>query len=368
MVCLKTKSVFAVFSSVLLCAGLLFGCGEKAFDAVLTLDGEKITPAVYRMYQIQSYFEASQQVSSLADTIDGINVIEWINRNTLELLRQRRYYNQQFAQQGLSFTEAEQQELDRKSETSWQSAGAVYLRNGVDKDTFLAYQLDTARQNALFGQYCADLSDEEIRQYLEDEFVLIEYTQLPCFDSSGKAMEEETLQQVQSLARSALREVRKGGKTFAAACAGAVSGAYALGGFSAPDLENTDSYLFSTYLSRTAGGESEKKLTAAILETAIGDCGSYEDGQFILLFHRLPNWETEEDFEALRPSVLWQMRGDAFRAEGAAVWDQYELETDEEAIDWYTPQKLDLSSPTEEEEAAIRSSASSGSSSGQKAP
>ena len=363
MVFLKLKSVSAALSSVLLCTALFFGCGKKQFDLVLTLDGEAIAPATYRMYQIQSYFEAAQQVSSLADTIDGLNAVEWINRNTLELLRKRRYYDQQFTQQELSFTDAQLEEINQQSTQRWDSAGAVYLRNGVDRQTFFDYQLSAARQNALFDQFCADLTDEEIQNYLDEEFVLIEYTQLPCFDSDGNLLEEDALEQVQDLAEDALRSMRTGEKSFQDACADAVAQSYEVGGFSSPDLENPDNYIFSSYLSLSPTGDAETDgLVQSISQTAVGRYGSYEDGQFILLFHRLPNWETEEDFEALRPSVLWQMRGADFEAAGSEVWEQYELQTDEDAVAFYAPQKLDLSSPTEEELQALKQDSSSGAS------
>ena len=353
MIRLKLKSLFAsLFALVpmLLCAVLLSGCGEKQFDSVLTIDGEPVDPATYRMYQIQSYFEAAQQVSSLADTIDGVNAVEWINRNTQQLLRERRYYDQAFEQSGLSFTSAEQEEIEQTSAESWASAGPVYLRNGVDQQTFFAYQLSAARQNALFDQFCADLTDEEIRNYLDEQFVFIEYVQLPRFDVSGDPLGEDELEELQTLAQNTLRKMRSGTESFSAACAEAVSASYALGGFSAPDLNDTDSYIFSSYLSRLAGNENVAGLVEEVGKTAIDSFGSYTDEQFILIFHRLPNWETEDDFEALRPSVLWQMRGADFEAQGAAVWENYTLQTDAEALDWYQPQKLDLSAPTEQEQ------------------
>ncbi len=330
--------------------GALAGCGEKQFDTVLTIDGQDVCPSLYRMFQIQSYLEASSRAASVTDTIDGLSVPEWINDNTKTLLREWRYYGQAFDAAGLTLSDAEEQALEQQITLGWESAGAVYLRNGVDRESYAEFQRSAARMEALFERYCADLTDEEIQRYLDEEFLLIEYVQLPCFDADGDLLGEEQRAEIKALAQDTLAEMQKR-KDFAAPCAQAVAESYRIGGFSSADDLTEDDYLFSAYLSQTASGENAA-LSQQAAEVPVGGFGLYENEQFILLFHRLPNWETQEDFEALRPSVLWEMRGEDFEAECAAVWDSYELVENEEAVEWYAPLKLNLSAPTDAELAA----------------
>lgn len=325
----------------------LSGCGEKQFDTVLTIDGQSISPSLYRMYQIQSYLEASSQVSSVTDAIDGKSVPEWINDNTETLLRKWQYYRQQFDAAGLALTDAEEKTLEQQIDQGWESAGAVYLRNGVDRESYAEFQRSAARTEKLFARYCEDLTDAEIQRYLDEEFLLIEYVQLPCFDADGDLLEEPQRAQVKELAQDALEKMQPE-SDFGALCAPAIAGAYKIGGFSGGEELSEDSYLFSTYLARDASDENAA-LAQQVAKVQVGEFGVYEDEQFILLFHRLPNWETQEDFETLRSSVLWEMRGDAFEEQGAAVWENYPVEADAEAVEWYAPLKLDLTAPTEKE-------------------
>ena len=327
--------------------GALTGCGEKQFDTVLTVDGQAVPPALYRMYQIQSYLEASSHAASLTDTIDGMSVPEWINDNTKTLLREWRYYGQAFDAAGLSLSAAEEEALEQQIALGWESAGAVYLRNGVDRESYAEFQYSAARMEALFERYCADLTDEEIQRYLDEEFLLIEYVQLPCFDADGELLGEAQRAEVETLAQDALKELAREGD-FTALCAPAVAESYRIGGFPSADSLTEDDYLFSAYLAQNSSGENAA-LSQKAATVPVDGFGIYEDEQFILLFHRLPNWETQEDFESLRPSVLWEMRGDAFEAEGAAVWQSYELVEDPEAVEWYAPLKLNLSAPTDAE-------------------
>lgn len=344
--CLKLKSL-AVVAVLLAGVWSLAGCGEKQFDVVLTVDGQSVSPSLYRMYQIQSYLEASSRAASVTDTIDGMSVPEWINDNTKTLLREWRYYTQAFDAAGLALSDAEETSLQQQITQGWQSAGAVYLRNGVDRESYAEFQRSAARMEKLFEQYCADLTDEEIQRYLDEEFLLIEYVQLPCFDADGELLGEEQRAELEQLAQDTMDEMRPE-SDFGALCAPAVEQSYQIGGFSSTENLTEEDYLFSTYLAKNASDDNAA-LAQQVAKVPVGGFGIYEDEQFILLFHRLPNWETQEDFEALRPSVLWEMRGDAFEAEGAKVWESYELVEDPEAVEWYAPLKLDLSAPTDAE-------------------
>ena len=346
---MKLKRLAASAAALLFLAGLLSGCGEKQFDSVLTVDGEAISPAVYRMYQMQAYVQASQRVSSLSDTIGGVAAADWIYDTTVSLLRARRYYELEFEVQGLSFTEAERAQLETQTGEAWASAHAIYEKNGVDEASYRQYQLTNAKGRKLFEAYCADLTDEQVKAYLEGHFVLIEYTQLPRIDSDGAALDEEGLSTVDRIAERALDELAApgGDADFAEVCAGAVADSFELGGFAVPDLSSRDNYISSSYLTLDGTGNAfTEALAQQVAAVEIGGFGSYADERVTVLFHRLPNYETEQAFQDLRPSVLATMRGEAFDTACSQVWNSYEVLPDEEAVAWYDPKKLDLSAPS----------------------
>ena len=78
--------------------------------------------------------------------------------------------------------------------------------------------------------------------------------------------------------------------------------------------------------------------------TKVGECGSFQAaGYYYVLFRRQENFQSQEDFQALRPSVLYQMKGAEFTAAMQAECDQYHIVLDEAAVSFYSPKKLELS-------------------------
>lgn len=343
---MRLKPISLCAAAALFCSLLLCGCAGQQYDTVLTLDGEPVCPALYRVYQIQSYVQAAQTAGAPGGQIEGKEFSDWVQENTLQLLRARHYYEEQFEAQGLAFTPEEEQQLKEQAASAWQSLGRVYEKNGVDEAAYLAYLTTNAKAVKLFDLYCAQVSDQEIRSYLEENFLLIEYIQLPRISADGSAMEAGTLAQVDQLAAGVAGQFEAApDPDFAALGARAVSQAYALGGFTPPDLSDQGSYLHSSYLRRGKTGDSfTDGLAAAADATPPGRCGVFSDSQLAVVYHRLPNYRTEADFQALRSSVLVEMHSGDFSAEGAAVWENYPLQADPKALEYYSPKKLDLSS------------------------
>ena len=79
-------------------------------------------------------------------------------------------------------------------------------------------------------------------------------------------------------------------------------------------------------------------------QVEIGAYGLYRDEQSLILFHRLPNYETDAQFASLRSALLKKMWGDEFTKNCKAVWDAYTVEEDSSAVSYYSPKKITFAS------------------------
>ena len=357
-----TGPVFAVVAI----AALGFGCSARSYDSVLTVDGTAVPPALYQLCQLQGFLSAAQTVGSstpatvLSATIADTTGADWVHSQTVEALREFQYYTTEFDRQKLSFTDEELSAFESKVKSSWAPYAALYQNNGIDYDSFYQYNLSIYKAQKLFEFSYADVPDDTLKQYLEQNYLHIECVLLPRVDSSGTALADEKLQQIQQIGNDALAKLQLSSTAspFSTLALQAVSDAYPIAGFSAPSADSAGSYIQTPYL--LIGDKSDGfggALTSAAQQVELGAYGLYRDEQSLILFHRLPNYETDAQFAALRSALLKQMWGDEFTKTSKAVWDTYTVEENSSAVSYYSPKKITFASAAT---AAPSSSAASG--------
>ena len=64
-----------------------------------------------------------------------------------------------------------------------------------------------------------------------------------------------------------------------------------------------------------------------------------------ILFQRLENYSSQDEFEALKLNVLLEMRSDEYNAKAEPIYKAYEIVADSAAVKYYDPKKLDLTEP-----------------------
>lgn len=344
-----TGPVFAVITI----AALGFGCSARSYDSVLTVDGTAVPPALYQLCQLQSFLTAAQTVGSstpaavLSATIENTAGADWVHSQTVEALREFQYNNTEFDRQKLSFTSDELTNFESNVKSSWTPYATLYQNNGIDYDTFYQYNLSLYKAQKLFESLYAGVTDDTLKQYFETNYLHIECVLLPRVDSTGTALADEKLQQIQQIGDDALAELQlsSAAAPFTTVALQAVSDAYPIAGFSAPAADSASSYIQTPYLliGDTADG-FDGALTSAAQQVEIGAYGLYRDEQSLILFHRLPNYETDAQFASLRSALLKKMWGDEFTKNCKAVWDAYTVEEDSSAVSYYSPKKITFAS------------------------
>lgn len=339
------KKAIALCLSALLCLSLFVGCGEKSFDSVVTVDGTPITPGVYRLYQSIAYTEASRSVSDtskdmFSQKIEDKSVSDWIYDRTVSLLQSFVYFQREFDRLKLSFTEEEQKQMNETIESEWKEVSGVYEKNGITKEDFTVYDESSFKVQKVFLDSCSDLSEEQVKEFFNQNFALITYTQLPLMDSAGTALSEETAKKVSATAEKALAET-KGGASFMEAALPAITEAYKEAGFDITSYK-PENFIMRTYLNLD-NKDGNNALGETVSKVEVGNIGLHKaEGQYYVLFQRLENYSSQEEFEALKLNVLLEMRSDEYNAKAEPIYKAYEVVADSAAVKYYDPKKLDL--------------------------
>ena len=345
---MKMKKVLALCLSALLSLSLFAGCGQKSFDSVVTVDGTPITPGIYRLYQSIAYTEASRSVSDtskdmFSQKIEDKPVSDWIYDRTVSLLQSFVYFQREFDRLGLSFTEDEKKQMTSTIDSEWKEVSGVYEKNGITKEDFTVYDESSFKVQKVFLDSCSDLSEDQIKTFFDQNFALITYTQLPLMDSSGNALSEDAAKKVTATAEKALAETEKGA-SFMEAAVPAITEAYKEAGF---DITNykPENFVMRTYLNLD-NADGKNVLGESISKVKTGSIGLHKaDSQYFVLFQRLENYSSQEEFDALKLNVLLEMRSDEYNAKAEPIYTAYEVVPDSAAVKYYDPKKLDLTEP-----------------------
>ncbi|MEG0803671.1 MAG: hypothetical protein RSF90_01810 [Pygmaiobacter sp.] len=272
---MKAKKFLALFLAGLLCVCALAGCGKKDFDSVVTIDGTPVTPGIYRLFQTMAYMEAAQSVPDtstdlFAQKIEDVAVLDWINNRTVDLLKSFVYFEKEFDAQKLSFTDKETKDIDDTIAADWAEVSAIYEKNGVVNADFTIYERNSFKVQKLFETANSDVTDAEIKIYLDTNFALVNYVQLPLVSADGSAMSEENSAKIAKNAEDALKKI-KSGEDFTAVATAVVPECYALGGFG---LNGADpAKMVQTAFLNITAKDASKELAEKVASTALNEAG-----------------------------------------------------------------------------------------------
>lgn len=342
------KKCAAALAALALSLCTFAGCGgQQSYTSVLTVNDSPVSPGLYRLFQLQAYTEAAQSVASsdtlFSQTISGKSAVDWIADRTADLLRTYFYYETEFAANGLSFTDEEKAEADLLIAQDWEKVSALYERNAITETDFYAYDLNVFKAKKLFLATYADISDDEIRHFLNENFARMNYVQLPLITSAGTLLPAEDAAFVDFAVSDALKSIAQGAG-FAETITQLITDCYTKAGFTVSGTGT--GYIRTSYLQLTdTAADAAPTLASTVCATAEGACGSFKvEGYYYVVFRRQPNYTGEAEFASLRSSVLYQMKSGEFSEKMKPVCESYEIIIDAAAASYYSPKKLDLSS------------------------
>ncbi len=339
---MKRKLILCVALCAALCLSLA-GCVIRAPQTVLTVDGEDIPAGLYLSYQYSAYTEATSQLSSNADlseeTIDDVPADEWIHTRTLELIRQHVYVEQAFAEQGLSLSDEELSSAQSAADQYYDENQELIAANGIGKESYRTFYLNQVKHNALLQAYLEshreDVTLQQAQEYMNTTYAHILQLVLPATDTSYQLLDADASAALMEAANEAIAQMEDGSATLDEVADEVLQEVLPLSG-----REYTDSSV-SEYLSERYVSEEStmygKDFSLAMLSAQVGDCGLYTASTSPLLYEKLPNYETDEEFETEHfDSIADEINTKAFEEEVKQLSEALSLEENASAVHTYS--------------------------------
>ena len=197
----------------------------KSTATAMTIDGYDVKAGVYIIYQNSALEDAktkAQEANSELDTndeealkatkIDGMDFLEWVDKETEKKCLEHVTVNKKFDEMKLSIKDSDKEYVNGYADYFEEDNSNIYYYNGVGKESFKEYLTEYYKKNAIFDSiYGKDgsesIKDEDVKKYYKDNTARVKYVKLDLTDSDGNELDDSGKKEVKELADKYLKEV-----------------------------------------------------------------------------------------------------------------------------------------------------------------
>lgn len=213
----KSKRGFLVLLTILVAS--LIGCNAKQDPVVATVEGEKITESLYRVYlwDTQQFFESISGDSIWDMELEGRKTEEIAKESALKSAIRAVLTEKKAKELGVSLTKEEEQKAKTRANDFMEENKGVGETYGFDQkniEKLLTSTLLTEKvQNKISENYMP--SEAEIEKYIQDyrssyEQVKVNYILFHIRDENNQSLPEEVIQDKYALANEILARALDG--------------------------------------------------------------------------------------------------------------------------------------------------------------
>ena len=341
------KKIAAAVLTVAMTAVLFTGCG-KNYEKVITVDGMDFSPSMYLCAQYQAYTSAWNEVSEeaedvLAETIDGMSAEEWIHAETIKNLQVYAWTEKTFEEMGLQLDEMELEYIDSIVEYYWPYSEEYYTANGIGKETYVKFNTFSYKYDKIFDTLYTEggekeVTDAEYKEYMDSKYARIAGFYMPKQDKLGKALEERDLNVIKGYCEEAVEKLNGGAEV------DDISVEYKTMASDYLKLEidysDASNNLFDSYISKDTAAFSAEVAEKAFALSTDSEYVWGEMDEDLVVFKRVANFETDAEFEELKPDLLSEMKSEEFNSYADAQAAELSVSEDAAAVKYYSVSKI----------------------------
>ncbi len=342
---MKIKKLAAVLLAAFTVA-MFTGCMGQAYDPAGTVNGQDIPAGVYLAMQYSAYSEAKSKVdnadkSVLSQKVDDISARKWIQQKTDESVRRYFLVDAMCTEREITLSDENKEYLDQM-ESYWDMLSEDYLANGIGYDTYMRQMVNSMLDDQLFEELYAEdgeraVDDATLKARYEEQYAHVTYVQLPIKNAET---DEDMTADVQKIADEMVASLNSGTDLDTAA-ATALQDVYALEGRDYTD-DTVTSSTSSSYLTYTP--EEGSAYTQEFMDTlkgqAVGDYGSYQTASNVLVYEKIPAFESDGQFDEMRGTVVRALCKEDYNAYMESLYNEYDLSYKPGATAFYRPGKI----------------------------
>lgn len=340
------KKITALALTIALAVAGFTGCG-KNYDSVVTIDGVSITAGEYLNAQLQAYTKASQKVESgkdvLKEKIDEINGEEWIHQETIKNLKAYVWAEKKYEEMGLTLSQEITDYANQSAEMYWEYLKEKYTENGVGLETYKKFVVNNIKAGEIFNTVYGENgekapSNEEYAEYINTNFAKVKGFSVPKKGKDNKFLDEENLIKMSNICDEAIERLNNG-EDFETVRIDIMTKAGELAGVE-KDYSDATSNTQEFYVPKNS--EQLPQLFVANVYT-LEENGEYlydEIEDEFMIYQRVTNYTSDEEFENLKMGVLNDMKGEEFTKSIEEESASYEISEDSAAVKYYSPSKI----------------------------
>ena len=314
---MKLKKVLSLLLAAVL-AFSLTGCVGNLYEYAGTIDGEDISSGLYLMAQFTAYGEAENKVENpdkkvLSQKVEGQSARSWISNRTEDLLRRYVLVQRLAAEREMTLSEENKSAIEQNMQY-WSMLASYYENNGINQDTWGRFMANQYLADQLFMELYGEggelaSPDSELMKEYEETHAKIRSFSIPLNDAESNPV--KNAEEVKAYVEGLLKDLN-GGATLDSIAETKLEAVYTmLGREFDPAASGVPSSSFIKYEQDNFDVYSEEFL-ATLKEQKVGDFGTYVADGYILLYEKVEVFETEDDFIAMRDTVIRALRTETF--------------------------------------------------------
>lgn len=343
------KRITAFLLGAVMCISLT-SCGDDGVAAEL---GETEIPAgVYILQQVIAFNEAQQAEgydSSLKDIwenkIEEKPLEDWINEKALEYLKNYAAVEQWFEEEGMTLSEEDQESIDYTVESTWSTYEKKYNQIGIAKSSYELYQTNQYKYSLLFKKYydkdgTEPISDEDLKEYYQTDFAQFQMISFSTLDpSTYEALDDTKKAEVKEKAEAYLKRAQDGEDMVALINERAKEYAKERGQ-DEPEIDEEQTYVRTIKKDTSSYYVSDDIRDNIFSQAKIGEPILLSDSNGYYVVKRREVSPSEDDFTELKDSLLFDLKGDAFKEIVTKKGEEVTLKLHEASIKDYKATKL----------------------------
>ena len=165
-------------------------------------------------------YVTDSQAKLLDTTIEDMPARDWINAKVEDEMREFAAVENKFDELGIVFQDSEDEKATLMADQWWEYLGAYYENLGIGKQSYLDAVLNSTKRSAIFNYYYGEngekaVSDDEIKDYLKENYVRLKYIQMDLKDGEGNILKSDGKAEIKAMAEGYI-ERAKAGESFEA--------------------------------------------------------------------------------------------------------------------------------------------------------
>ena len=216
--------------TALACAGAfmaqLTACGENTTWGA-EAGGVQIPAGVFIYYLQNAYYNAGTKLSEEtgAETDDNTDILSaqiegktgsaWITDEATESMKEYAAVNSKFDEYGLVLSDETKKSTELYCDQIWDMGGEYYTEMGISQKSYESIFLNSDKKDMLFDKIYGEggesyVPDDEIKSYLDENYVMINYIDMELKDGEGNLLKSEGKEERRRMAEEYIERYKNG--------------------------------------------------------------------------------------------------------------------------------------------------------------